>query len=1176
MISSNLLPQDLARLATLLGRDLRERARTGTATAALADEYEHLRAKSLISATWHSWLDEKVAQVAAAWVLATAIVRFCEDNELLDSPAIVGAEDGAHAREVIINAVDRLSSQPTMAQVFSRRTNPMWRIEPSQEACAALLAFWNLRSPDGLLVHDFTDESRGTRFLLDLYSGLNEQARTVYGSVPTPEFVVTLILDLTLDPALDTFAPSLSALQEFRAIDPACGSGNFLIGAFDRLFRRWTDIGSDMSPWQRAARALRSLHGCDIDPCAVSITRFRLLIAAMNATGERRLDDVPDLPIVVTAADALIKGLGTEPTPSLFRSEPDPTESGPEQEFAEYADRHGLFGPDGYDVVVSNPPAVTVKDKALFATYRDAYQSCSGRYALTVPFTELAFLLTRRKAGHVGQLLANSFMKREFGQQLVERVLTQVEISHVIDTSGAYIPGHGAPTAILVGQSRTPDPARPVHVVVGRRGEPEAPENPGEGLVWQSLRRMSCATDVADLWAESFLQDRGELAAFPWNLADSSVRDLLHHMERGERLRERVARIGYGANTGSDDAFCAPAHSFDRHGTEKQARVQVLTGSGVRDWGAHADSEAFFTRGGKHLELLDLDQLPGHSRRLWPYKSDLSQRAGIKKRSQWYDWHQVAPAWNVHPWSITFPWVSTHPHFSLLRGSLVPLNSAPVIKLPPNASDTEHLQLLGVLNSSAVCFWLKQMSQSKGQPRAGQLRGGESWEKIYEFTSTRLLDLPLPGTFPAGHAEELDRLATQLTAYRSEMSAPDTRLTPEYLASAERRYAAARARMVSLQEELDWQVYGMYGLLPDDSHVTGPLPDVPAIEVGRRAFEIVLARQVASGESSSTWFERHGVLPVTEPPRDWPPAYRDLVQRRIEAISGSPVLALLEQAEYKHRWSVPDWPNMVQATLRDRMLDLCESPGLWHVEENGRSRPVTHTVRELAELLEEDGEFVALASLYAPEARFLDTVRNLIADTHVPAAAALRYKASGLAKRRRWEVTWEQQWRQEQARGHADDQGPGVGNGASPVPPRFTSADFLKPSYWQQRGKLDIPNERFTSYLPPFSPLSSTTVIGWAGWDAEERARALLGLLESSAAALAQSPESALPLLAALQEVLPWVPRTGCGLGPVEPSHAYDEMRVAFNHHQDELGVSADAIASWRPPAPKRGRPRQS
>ena len=97
-----------------------------------------------------------------------------------------------------------------------------------------------------------------------------------------------------------------------------------------------------------------------------------------------------------------------------------------------------------------------------------------------IPFAERFFNLAcraggdRRGAGYVGQITANSFMKREFGKKLIENFFSlDVELSHVIDTSGAYIPGHGTPTVILVGRNLIPGTSS-VRAVLGVRGEPAA------------------------------------------------------------------------------------------------------------------------------------------------------------------------------------------------------------------------------------------------------------------------------------------------------------------------------------------------------------------------------------------------------------------------------------------------------------------------------------------------------------------------------------------------------------------------------------------------------------------------------------------------------------------------------------------------------------------------------
>ena len=89
--------------------------------------------------------------------------------------------------------------------------------------------------------------------------------------------------------------------------------------------------------------------------------------------------------------------------------------------------------------------------------------------------------------------------------------------------------------------------------------------------------------------------------------------------------------------------------------------------------------------------------------------------------------------------------VATHNHFALDRGGKVFNQTAPVIKLPECATEDDHLALLGVLNSSTACFWLKQVCQIKGgQWRSVEAFKDEAWEDFYEFTGTKLEQFPLP------------------------------------------------------------------------------------------------------------------------------------------------------------------------------------------------------------------------------------------------------------------------------------------------------------------------------------------------------------------------------------------------------------------------------------------------
>ncbi|MDQ0846052.1 hypothetical protein QFZ68_005732 [Streptomyces sp. V1I6] len=322
------LLKDLRKQVAALEDDLR--ARTESVDEFRADlerEYAAAREASRTAATYGAWRDERVTQAAAAWVLATVFVRFCEDNGLVEDPFIAGpgerladAEDrqAAFFRErPELNDRDWLEAgflalaetHKAVAGLFDRGHNALWELSPSYEAATALLGFWRERGADGEIVHDFTDEELDTRFLGDLYQDLSEHARKTYALLQTPEFVEEFILDLTLEPAVEEFGldpvwkhkpkgwkGEEPVVRGLRCIDPACGSGHFLLGMFERLLKKWRAAEPGTDDWELVRRSLESVHGCDKNPFAVAIARFRLLVAVLKACGERRLAGGPGVP----------------------------------------------------------------------------------------------------------------------------------------------------------------------------------------------------------------------------------------------------------------------------------------------------------------------------------------------------------------------------------------------------------------------------------------------------------------------------------------------------------------------------------------------------------------------------------------------------------------------------------------------------------------------------------------------------------------------------------------------------------------------------------------------------------------------------------------------------------------------------------------------------------------
>jgi hypothetical protein len=521
---------------------------------------------------------------------------------------------------------------------------------------------------------------------------------------------------------------------------------------------------------------------------------------------------------------------------------------------------------------------------------------------------------------------------------------------------------------------------------------------------------------------------------------------------------------------------------------------------------------------------------------------------------EWLEYGMLGKSKLRTPLSITFAFVATHNHFVLDRGGKIFNRSAPVIKLPHSASEDEHLALLGVLNSSTACFWLKQVSHDKG----GQAGTGgfvpSAWERFYEFTSTTLQDYPLPSAFPLERARLLDSLAQELRAREPSAVCASGVPSREALASAQNESGEIRRRMVAVQDELDWEVYRHYGLIDED--LTHSSDDLPELDLGQRAFEIALAR---SGEETA-WFERHGSEPITKVPEHWPAAYQDLVQRRLEHIDKRQYIRLLEKPEYKRRWAQESWDERQERALRDWLLDRLEARRFWF---DGAGGAEPKSIAQLADEVTRDADMVSVLTLWEgrPDVPVSESLGKLLADEAVPFLAAYRYKDSGLRNRHAWEETWELQRR--------EDRREKVGT--IPVPPKYTSADFRKPSYWRARGKLDVPKERFILYPDANRQGDPTTLLGWAGWDHAEQSLALSRIIGDREQE-GWDDERLVPLVAGLAELQPWVEQWHSDFDERYGVSLASFCREQLDQRAAQVGNTPAELAAWRPALSGRGR----
>ena len=1245
MIQSSILLKDLQAEVTKLEDDLRARCDAEpSVNAPLQAQYEAARAQKRTAQTYKAWREDELTNVAVAWVLACVFIRFLEDNGLVETLYLAGpnAEGVARARdqhelffrqhpelterEYLEHVFKAMEGLPGLKEFFDRRHNPLWSVGPTGDAAAAFLNFWRKTNPEtGRPVHEFSDPTSATRFLGDLYQDLSEAARKRYALLQTPVFVEEFILDRTLSPAIETFG-----FRVVRMIDPTCGSGHFLLGGFARLHRLWVQAEPAEAPAVLVQRALDQVFGVDLNPNVVAIARFRLLIAALQATGTTRLRDAFNFRINVTTGDALLHGRRfgafehqgatqrTFDTEETFRDE-----LKHHYEVEDTAALHRILGQQ-YHAVVGNPPYITVKDRAVSELYRDRYPSCAGKYSLSVPFMERFFDLAvtgdgtpQHPAGFVGQITANSFMKREFGKKLIEEFLPRWDLTHVLDTAGAYIPGHGTPTVILFGKNQPPVSGA-LRTVLGIRGEPFTPEDPALGLVWQAVLEQIDLPGSESEWMSAADSPREKFFKHPWSIGGGGAAELKEILDKAavsslgeivDRLRGKP-NIGITAFTLEDDVFIQPQIALTRQRVPAENQRIMIEGDTIRDWFI-AENDAAVWPYDERFEPVGSDEKHPVLRFLWTARTCLAnnvmfgQQTKVEAGLNWYEFGRLTAHKLKTPFSITFGEIASHNHFVLDRGGKVFKQTAPVIKLKAEADENDHLRLLGLLNSSLIGFMMKQTSHQKQMTGGDGVRVDSKAKVPYQFGSTQLHRLPIPTAFFEGPlrlrllelTKRADAITIEFMRWRPKCAIARiaTRENPaaEIVRESEANRAALRSKLILLQEQIDFTVYAMFGLT-DDSLLGSEIDDIGLqLETGQRPFEIV------DGENIN------GFAVSNELPACWNPEARAVWTRRISAITENTDLRLIEDPHYKRRWigrqglfnharqsdefktAARDW---LLARLEGYFFEgqrVCTLQDGFNPAAAGfaaAKQPALTTTSQLSGTVQTDAAFLAVAEqlMGGPGYSVPKLVRELVESAAVPFLPTQRYKPAGLLKRQDWEHVWDLQRREDAIdlaekvdepnlidAERAERKAAAAARkkdelGDIPVPPKYGSGDFKKSVWWSLRGKLDVPKERWISYPGAERTEDPSPVIAWAGWDQAQQARALAEYYVDAKQNFGFTSEKLKLLLAGLLELEPWLSQWHGAVDPLIGDSPANAIRAFLDAECHAVGITRADLETIR------------
>ncbi|NPC68928.1 BREX-2 system adenine-specific DNA-methyltransferase PglX [Corallococcus exiguus] len=1185
---------DRARLTTALrdhvakiAADLCAKMRAPGAARAAA---EQLHKDERVAEDFEVWADLLSRRAAVLWVLKSVYVRVLEDRGLLAPGRLLDSEAQQLFEKLAPNLgetaflrwtyKDLASSRGGVPELFSPQ--PAEVALPSDELSRALIAFWRHRDADTGAVWSFAEERFEGELMGDLYQELDPVVKDRFALCQTPDFVRAFILDRTLTPAMETFGA-----DEVRLLDPACGSGHFLIDGLKRLVAATAEKHKGWSKEKVVTHALDRVVGVDLNDYACALARTRLIMTAAELAGVTKLADAARFHPHVYWADGLEQIEKEELKPSLQFSLFEKVEERPRATLTRSDVRAALkkVFEMKFHAVVANPPYIVESDQARKGYHREKvdkkqrYVSAYRQYSLGSPFTERCFQLAE-KDGYVGIIKGNNFLKREFGKPLIETVLAGLDVTLIADTSQAYIPHHGTPTVLIFGRNRRPQ-GNSVRAVLGKRAESGIPDDPAKGSVWASIAAGWTTVGFENDYVSVADLPRATLAKHPWSLGGGGASDVKEQLDGtpGAELLGRIASaIGPMCITKQDDLFSQSLGVLSRCRVGAEVLRPYVSGDDLRDWSVDIREDVIFPYDGKAITR-PLSELGGVGSFLWRWRTILESRAvfgGGTFRSagrQWWEYGQFPADRIATPLSIAFAFVATHNHFALDRGGKVFNRSAPVIKLPATATEEDHFALLGLLNSSIGCFWMKQVFHPKGATSAN--RNHPDPERFaHEFAATGLEKFPVPARAPhdrrlAECARQLTELGTSRTAALSSGAWAFSLGRADELSRALdarwRKFDQARQQMIFLQEEIDWHVYALYGLTP--APLAAPAKGPRRMPRGHRAFERADGRRTFIRVAGAALVAEHAECDTGD--TDLPPEYEEIVARRIEEIQSNPAVRTVERYMYKRLWRDTE-ENVVEQTFRDKH-DRAQVASwlLDRVEAAAAKRPAPFTIARIAaDLMEHSEVLVAVEYLTGGRSSALDqTIQRVIEENAVPSHPAHVYTDAGQAKRRAWEEVWGLQRREDA--GEIID--------AIPVPPEYSqgsrgkSTDFIRTEYWRLRGKLDVPKERFIAFTEVPGRSGVETLYGWAGWTAQQRVKAILAIdeeLEDASVPLADR----IGLLDSAWRLLPDVAR--------EDAAAATRLKAELQALVGPEGPSRELIEEWKkrflPPTARAAKGRKA
>lgn len=386
------------------------------------------------------------------------------------------------------------------------------------------------------------------------------------GIVPTPKYIVDSIIQRTLKPLCGGKTPD--DLSNLRVADIACGSGVFLVTAYEYLQQYHASWYSNDGPEKHAEKIYRAgndewrltleekrrillnnIFGVDIDIQAVEVTQFSLLLKTLEDTlasevdsyvRQHRTQALPKLDNNIQWGNSLVDS-------SYFRNEELGADEIDEEQLTninpfDWSDSFAdITGEGGFDLIIGNPPYIRIQNMVKYSPREvKYYQSDESPYTTAKSdnfdkynlFIERALTLLKPR-GYLGYIVPNKFFTVRAGKALRSLISEGSHLAEVVHFGVEQVFGKRATTYVCI-------------LKLSRKGT--------QHFTVEQVTDLS-KWRYGQLGAVS-AHDASELGEESWSFASDQVKLVFKRLHAGKVKRlDDVADIFVGLQTSADKVY---------------------------------------------------------------------------------------------------------------------------------------------------------------------------------------------------------------------------------------------------------------------------------------------------------------------------------------------------------------------------------------------------------------------------------------------------------------------------------------------------------------------------------------------------------------------------------------------------------------------------------------------